>query len=774
MRILLIFSVVGILWAQDTAGTGSISGSVSLASGAPAAAAEICLPALSRCVKADAAGLFKLSALRPETLELRVGIITSKVEVKAGRDTALEIRLPGTDSVQQQITVSDSLFVPADEVKTSSYLIQRAEIVSSASALQDVSRYVQTLPGVAIGSDDFRNDIIVRGGSPLENLFIVDNVEVPNINTFANFASAGGTVGILDAALIQDVTFLTGGYPAPFVNRTSSVLQIYQREGNREGFRARATLGFAGAGGILEGPIRKGKGSWVVSARRSFIDLFTKDAGFGGVPVTYTFDAKAVYDLRPADRIWAVSIAGVDNIRLGATQGGKTTDEVDNFDIRYQGWRNATGLNWQHLFGGKAVGLFGVSRSQANVDTTIKDLLKNGIPAPSTPVDQWIAGSPVVFRENSSEIESTIKYDLTAELPWLGKFQAGGSLKFFQLHYNTASPYGNDSPYLATPGVNPFNLLKDETTTQTGAYVQDTRVVSSRLSLTWGARFDNYRYLGQSRISPRAGLSFRLSSRLSFRASYGTYYQQPNFLFAAVFPQNRHLVPFRADHYVTGLSYAPSRTVRLTLEAYRKVYKDYPVATQFPAVSLANLGDTFNIRDILFPLSSAGRGRAQGIEFFVEKKFSDRFFGQANFSSSSSTQAGLDGLQRPANFDYRHVLNVTAAWQATRKWDVSARLSYLSARPYTPFDIAASQAQDRGIFDLGKVNALRFPAYFRTDLRVNRKLTLRGKPLNFYLGAQNLTNRKNIAGYTWNRRLGAIQTDKQLTLFPDFGLEWRF
>ena len=123
-----------------------------------------------------------------------------------------------------------------------------------------MSRYVQGLPGVVIGTNDFRNDIIVRGGSPLENLFVVDNVEIPNINAFANFASAGGTVSLLDAELLQDVTFLTGGYPAPYINRTSSVLQVTQREGSRKEFGGWATLGFAGAGAILEGPHQRGEG----------------------------------------------------------------------------------------------------------------------------------------------------------------------------------------------------------------------------------------------------------------------------------------------------------------------------------------------------------------------------------------------------------------------------------------------------------------------------------------------------------------------------------
>ena len=127
-------------------------------------------------------------------------------------------------------------------------------------------------------------------------------------------------MSILDAELLEDITFLSGGYPSPYINRTSSVLQVTQREGNREEFQGAATVGFAGAGAILEGPIGAGQGSWVVSARRSFLDLFTSDLGFGGVPVLYTLNAKAVYDLGARDRVWLVNVTGVDRIRLGLTE----------------------------------------------------------------------------------------------------------------------------------------------------------------------------------------------------------------------------------------------------------------------------------------------------------------------------------------------------------------------------------------------------------------------------------------------------------------------
>ena len=308
------------------------------------------------------------------------------VDVRAGLDGTVEITLPTVEDFQQTVTVTAPEFRAPEAVKNSGFLVAPREILKSAAALQDVSRYVQGLPGVVIGTNDFRNDIIVRGGSPLENLFVVDNVEIPNINAFANFASAGGTVSLLDAELLQDVTFLTGGYPAPFINRTSSVLQVTQREGSRKEFGGWATLGFAGAGAILEGPIDAGtgtgKGSWVVSARRSFLDLFTEDVGFGGVPVVYALNAKAVYDLTPRDRIWLVNIAGVDEIRLGLTESTDLEEEIANFDIRYDGWRSATGFNWQRTFGSRGVGLLGISHSQAKVGQQVKDLVAQGVPPP--------------------------------------------------------------------------------------------------------------------------------------------------------------------------------------------------------------------------------------------------------------------------------------------------------------------------------------------------------------------------------------------------------
>lgn len=760
--------------AQDTTGAGTIAGTVS------APGAEVCLDGIARCAVSDANGAFKLIQVRSGIYTLNITVPgrppvrTEGVEVRAGLETRVEVTLPALETLEQSVTVTEPVFAVPEEVKNSGYLVQPREIFKAAGALQDVSRYLQTLPGVVAGSDDFRNDIIVRGGSPVENLFVVDNIEVPNINSFANFASAGGTVSILDPALIADTTFLTGGYPAPYINRASSVLQITQREGARDRVRGRATLGFGGAGGIFEGPLREGRGSWVVSARRSFLDFFTDDIGFGGVPIYYSINAKVVYDFTPRDRVWIANLSGWDDIRLGAREDPDEDREINNFDVRYRGTRAATGLNWQRLFGARGVGLLGLTHSEATTVSAVRDLARGGVPPPGIPIPDLIAAGALVFDDDSRERETTLKYDLTLYAPFLEKIQAGAAFKVFNLNYRVASQFGNSTPYSRIPDVYPFSLDGGFRAHQNSGYIQASRRLGPRVNLTWGGRVDHYSILQSTRFSPRAGLSVRLTDKLSWRASYGSYFQQPFFLFVAAFPENRGLVPLRADHYVTGFSYVVSPSFRVTLEAYRKNYKDYPAARDIPQLSFANIGDTFNVRDNLLPLVSAGRGQAQGIELFLEKKFTDKWFGQANFAVSKARHGGLDGILRPGSFDYPFAANFVGGYRLTKKWEVSTRFTYLTGRPFIPFDETLSTAQRRGVFDLDRVNADRLPDYVRVDFRLDRTFTVRDNPLLVFLGVQNIINRRNIAGFTWNRTRNEVQENTQLGFFPLIGMEWRF
>jgi hypothetical protein len=782
--VILFWAVSGLatpLLAQDTAGVGTIRGRVADASGARVPDVAVCVPATGQCTVSDTTGAFVL-VVRPGTYSLEIVrpgaplVVTDGIQARAGLDSAVDIALPPSEGIEQTVTVTAPALATPEAVTTSAFLVTPQAIASRAGALQDVARFVQSLPGVAIGTDDFRNDLIVRGGSPLENLYIVDNIEIPNINSFATFASAGGTVGLIDVQLIDNVTFLTGGFPAPFGNRTSSVLQINQREGRRDRVGGRATVGFAGAGAVVEGPIgSQQKGSWILSARRSFLDVFTNDTGIGGVPVLYTANAKLLYEPSARDRIWAVNISGVDSIRLGLTDTSDLSDELSNLDIDYQGRRSATGVNWQRVYR-RAVGLLGVTHARAAAGQRVTDLLRNGLPPAGTPVADQIAAGDLVFREQSAEADTSVKYDLMASVPWLQRVQAGGSLKASQVDFDAESPFGTDSPFFAVADANPFTVRERFTAWQGGVYAQATRSVTPQLTVTGGGRLDHYAFLSASRVSPRAGAEYALTPRVSLRASAGTYYQQPFYLFLTAYPENRSLVPFRADHYVGGVTFAADSLTRLSVELYSKRYRDYPVSGQIPSLSLANVGDTFAIRDILFPMVSDGRGTATGVEAHVERRrgAGTRWDGEANIALSRSRYAGLDGVLRPASFDYPVVVNATGTIRLTTAWSVSAKASYFGGRPLTPLDFIASSAQRRAVYDLERVNADRAPDYFRLDVRVDRTFRVGDRRVSVFAGVQNATNRRNVAGYRWDRRENVLRTSEQLGVFPIVGLEWPF
>ena len=768
-------------FAQDTAGVGVIRGRVVTADAVAAPDVAICISAIGRCVTTDDRGQFRFADLRPGAYELEIvalgrPTLLAAISVRAGLDAVLDVELPAATAIEETVTVSAPRFVAGDEVKTSGFLASGTDIAQNAGALQDVSRFVQTLPGAVIGTDDFRNDLIVRGGSPLENLYIVDNVEIPNINTFANFASAGGTVSTIDSALVQDVTFLTGGFPAVYGNRTSSVLQIALREGSRERLGARATFGFAGAGGVVEGPLAGGRGSFIMSGRRSVLDFVTDDTGIGGVPVLYTANAKVLFDITARDRVWILNVSGFDRIRLGATADSDPTSELSNLDITYRGSRHATGVNWQRTFGGNGVGLLGATYARAGVRQRIGDLIRNALPQPGLSIAEQIASAPEVFRETSSEADLAIKYDLTAYAGMLGKLQAGAHGRRIAIDYDAASPFGNEGPFFLEPEANPFQLRERRATFNSGGYLQLSRTMRGRIGITAGVRADRFGYLPATRVAPRLGANVDLTPSISLRVSAGRFYQQPFLVFISTYPENRGLEPFRADHLVAGVSVTRGPHTRITLEGYLKNYDRYPVSIDVPQLSLANVGDTFAVREVLFPMISAGKGEARGVELFAERKAvaGGRWYGQANLAWSRTRFSGRDGVLRPGSFDYPIVANVTGSYRVTDKWDVSTRITSLSGRPFTPIDTALSNAGRRPIYQLARVNADRAPAYFRADVRIDRRFVVNQRPVSLFIGAQNVTNRRNVSGYSWDRRNGGIRVLDQLGLFPIAGLDWQF
>ena len=320
------------------------------------------------------------------------------------------------------------------------------------------------------------------------------------------------------------------------------------------------------------------------------------------------------------------------------------------------------------------------------------------------------------------------------------------------------------------------DLNETRASVQSGAYLQVSRPVVPRVGVTAGVRADRFGYLPAWRVSPRVGVSVDIAPAVALKAAAGRYYQQPFQLFVSAFPENAGVKPFLADHAIAGVEWRTGAATRVTAEAYVKRDRQYPVSTDVPSLSLANVGDTFAIRDVLFPLVSAGHGDARGLELLAERKAQPnaRWFGHINAAFSRTRHAGRDGVLRPGSFDYPMVANLLATYRRNDRWDLSTRVSYLGGRPYTPIDVDASIRGRRAVYDVTRVNALRAPDYVRADVRIDRRFVVNGRPLSVFAGAQNVTNRESVSGFSWDRRNNVIKVSTQLGVFPILGFDWQF
>jgi len=274
--------------------------------------------------------------------------VKTDVIVRPGRITTVEMELQPTLLETETISVSAAYFAEIADQPVSTINFSGEEIRRAPGSAGDVSRIVMGLPSLAKVNDQ-SNSLIVRGGSPTENAFFVDNIEIPNINHFPTQGASGGPIGLLTVDLIKDIKFSTGGFNARYGDRLSSVMEISLREGNRDEFDGQADLNFAGFGTVLEGPLPGSNGSWVLSARRSYLDLLVKavDIGSSVAPRYGDIQAKFVMDLNPNHQLIWLGVFGDDH------NNPDRTVALENDMIVYGAqdiYENTTGLNWRAIW----------------------------------------------------------------------------------------------------------------------------------------------------------------------------------------------------------------------------------------------------------------------------------------------------------------------------------------------------------------------------------------------------------------------------------------
>ena len=710
----------------------------------------------------DATGSFDLPVVPPGIYSLSaraVGFapyVMSDVVVGSGKPLTVRVELAPQAIRLEALEVGPSYFRPPIQAAVSTQELGAEDVRRAPGVQEDVVRAVALLPGVAVTAAG-RNDLIVRGGAPYENLFVVDGIEVPNINHFGSQGSTGGPLSLINIDLVQDVAFSSGGLAAKWGGRTASFTNITLREG-ADVPSGELNLSATGFGAIVEGPLGN-NGSFLLSARRSYLDLLFKAAGFSFVPAYWDFQLKTSNRIDDANRISFLGIGALNSV----TFFNETADDrYDNSRILSPEQNQYfAGLTWEHLL---ERGLLTVTLGRTY--TRFRSLQQDSLVPPTD-----------VLRGYSTEGENSLRADLVLDPAPRLELDVGSVTKFAStLDYDV---FLDGSLRLDQNGV-PRPLTADTSFTafRTAAYAEARYWVTSAARVSVGLRGNYYGFLSDAfRLAPRVGLRLEPAATTAVTLSYARTYQAPSYIWLVGDPANADsLGPFHADQVVVGIEHSLREDLKLQAETYYKVYGDYPARIFRPEAVLAPAGYEDATTDIPFglePLDNAGTGRAYGVELFLQKRLSSvPVYGLASIAVSRSEFKAIDGITRAGAYDGRVIANVLAGWRINTGWEVSGKFRLATGLPTTPFIESGPEA---GRLDFTRYNAgPRLPTFHALDVRVDRRWSFRGWQLDVYVDVQNVYGHKNVSQYTWNPRTGEVEPNDSLGILPSIGVNVEF
>ncbi|MBN1198399.1 MAG: TonB-dependent receptor plug domain-containing protein, partial [Bacteroidales bacterium] len=638
----------------------------------------------------------------------------------------------------EDVVIRPDAFIRKEESPLSLQTLSIQEIERSPGANRDISKVVQSLPGVA-QTVSFRNDLIVRGGGPGENSFYLDGVEIPNINHFATQGASGGPVGIINTDLIRQIDLYTGSFPAKRGNALSSVMELYQVDGNREKFGGRFSIGSSDIGLSLNGPITKNS-SLVFSVRRSYLQLLFEALKLPFLPTYNDYQLKYKINLKNKDQISLISIGALDNSKLNT--GIKDPDASQTYILgylpEYNQWSYTIGIVYTH-FRKKGYDNWIVSRSMLNNEET---KYRDNIDNPDS----------LLLNYTSRDMASRIRYEGVSDLKkW--KISYGAGLDFIEYKNSTYQKL----------------FLADEVRTlDYSSYLnffrwhiqgQVTRnFFREKLELSLGIRMDANSYADRminllNQLSPRLSASYAFTDKWFLNFNIGRYYQLPPTT-SLGFRDNRGTLVndslgiryISSDQVALGIEFLPRRSSRISLEGFYKEYGHYPFSLT-DSISMASKGGDYGAVGAE-PVTSTSSGRAYGFEVLYRDVDLFKFNVILSYTFVRSEFTNVFGQYIPSAWDNRNLFNITVGRKFKFNWEIGAKWRFAGGAPYTPYDynksslVAAWDAQGRGYLDYSQFNTLRLSSFNQLDLRIDKGFYFKKWSLMFYIDIQNLLNFK--------------------------------
>ena len=662
-------------------------------------------------------------------------------------------------------TETSVIEVPIEQIKTIPALLGEVDIIKA----------IQLLPGVQ--SSEGTSGFYVRGGGPDQNLILLDGVPVYNASHL------GGIFSVFNADAIKSVRLTKGGFPARFGGRLSSVLQIDMKEGNSKEFKGDATIGLISSKFTFEGPIIKDKTSFIISARRTYVDLIVSPFLPSTTDLTlyfYDLNAKINHKLSKKDRIYLSAYTGKD--KLGIDYSDSSIDQISNGQNSLNfglGYGNLTStLRWNHLFSDKLFSNTTLTYSRYSFNT---DYGVNSTYTTNNETEIWdinfgyISGIEDLGARIDFDFIPNPKHEIKFGTSYTNHnfFPGETTLSVNEILTDTSQNFSLDT-VLNFSG----NTIADELY----FYVEDNFKISNRLKANLGIHLGYYNtdrsnsiFKNNISFQPRASVRYLLNDKWSIKGSY------------AEMTQNIHLlsnssIGFPSDIWVPATDTVPSQTSKqwagnistefgngeyeLSLEGYYKTMNNLITYKS----GYSNLSSTESWEN---SVETGGIGESYGAELFLQKK-KGRTTGWIGYTLSW-TNRKFDNINfgewYPYKFDRRHDFSLVVSHRFNEKWDAGLTWVYGTGNaitfPQAVYFGIPNSGNDRVdvIESYGQRNSTRLDAYHRLDLGFNK--TVKKKRLTKILsfGAYNLYSRKNPFFAYLTYELGN-RVAKQVSLFP--------
>ncbi len=751
--LLLLFPVL----VQAQQNKGIISGKVAdHSTKEPIIGASVIVEGTSYGAQTDLQGNFKITNIPPGSYSIKVSyigyssIVKNDIVVNSVRPAVVEVELMQSAIEINGVTVTSDYFQKDPTELGSSASFGYEEIRRAPGGFEDIVRALSVLPGVGQANPG-RNDLVVRGGAPSENLSIVDGFVVPNINHFGSQGATGGPLSFINLDYVRGTTFSSGGFPVIYGDKLSSVLRIDLQEGRKDRIGGKGTISASQFGFNLDGPINN-KMDFIFSARRSYLDFIFNAAGFNFVPEYYDLLGKFTYRIDSDNILSYLFIGAFDDVKFN---NNNAEDRYKNSRILGQNQNQyVTGISLRHLYD-KGFITISLSRNFVDFNSSQKDSLLNP-----------------VFMDVSREAENELKADIVFKPGSLSEINAGASIKLIKFNADVKLASFTTS----------FGETLDITSLKTANnyykysfYAQYSDVLFHRIMYSAGIRGDYFNGINEGfSFSPRGAVTYMLSDATNVSLSGGLYTQAPSFIWLAAYPQNKDLKPVKVVQAILGIENRVMDDLLAKVELFYKKYSNYPASLLRTYLVLANTGGGFsgpndNYSSFgLEPLTSGGSGIARGIEFSLQKKSSAiPLYGILSVTYSKADFKALDGIERPGSYDQRWIINLSGGYIFNSKWEAAMKFRFATGTPYTPFNADGSQS-------IAAYNTERFLPVHSLDLRVDRRWEFNGWNMITYIDIQNIYNNKNSNYITYDYREKKVDTQSSIGILPSIGISVEF